>query len=120
MSKWNIDSLHQYFERVLQEKDLRDEQRFIAQNKALDSALSTSNDRLAGMNEFRASLKDQALTFMTRSESDQLVKSNLDKFSQIEKRLDSLDGQKQGASNLWGYIVGAIGLIIGIIGLIMR
>jgi len=42
--------------------------RFDMSNDALNKAEQKMNDRLAGMNEFRDALKDQASTFITKNE----------------------------------------------------
>jgi hypothetical protein len=44
------------------------ESKIIALEKASEEAKKTLERRLEGMNEFRAQLKDQAQTFITRSE----------------------------------------------------
>ena len=90
--------------------------RFAQSQLAIDKAEKLMSDRLASMNEFRAQLKDQAASFLTRKEHDALtyksdedvktlIKENetfkvkldsLDKFinnnnSQLDRRLDSMN-----------------------------
>jgi hypothetical protein len=82
-------SLKEYFEALLADRDLRYQQRFDAQSKAIQDALTAAEKavvkaevatekRFEGVNEFRQTLSDQAANFISRKE-------------------------------LWGYIVGAIG-----------
>lgn len=82
--------LREYVDRILAEKDLRDQQRYDAQMRAIDAALAaadravqaalasaekavnkaeTANEkRFESVNEFRGQLNDQAKTFLPRSE----------------------------------------------------
>lgn len=68
-----VDSQHDsqglYFERII--ADMRDllDQRFQAQQNAVDELKTTTTQRFEGVNEFRAQLADQARTFMGRDES---------------------------------------------------
>lgn len=56
----------------LHEMDRRVEQRFQYSDKAIDKAEAAMNERLAGMNEFRDTLRDQAGRMATRVELDAL------------------------------------------------
>ena len=88
--QWTVITLKKHFEQRLSDKDLRDEQRFEAQSKAVEAALeaqktavaialtgaekavtkaeTAAEKRFDSVNEFRSQLKDQAGTFVTRSE----------------------------------------------------
>ena len=61
-------SLRQYFD--TRHKDLEDKifQKFESLKEAVDVAKKSTDAQLASMNEFRATLKDQAGTFVTRTE----------------------------------------------------
>jgi hypothetical protein len=60
--------LRDYIERRLDDLDRRYEQRFADGLAAITKAEQAINDRLAGMNEFRDALKDQASRMATRAE----------------------------------------------------
>lgn len=101
---------------ILAERDRRYRERFDAQQEAIRKAEIAVNDRLAIMNEFRGALGDQAATYVTRPELAalrELVRT-------LEKRADVLEGRSGGLSAGWGYLVGAIGLVVAIIGLASR
>jgi hypothetical protein len=88
---WTPETLRVHLEALLAEKNLRDQQRFDAQEKALADALTAvekgtqatfqaakeatlkaehaAEARYAAMNEFRGQLSDQASTFMPRAEA---------------------------------------------------
>lgn len=61
-------SLKEYFDSLIQEKEKRYEQRFVAQQTAVDKADAANEKRFESVNEFRNTLKDQQLTFASKIE----------------------------------------------------
>lgn len=61
-------ALRDHLERMIHEMDRRIDQRFGANEEAVRKAETTMSARLAGMNEFRDALKDQASRMATRDE----------------------------------------------------
>lgn len=61
-------SLREYIERLISEKDRRDEQRFVAQEQAISTASVVMNEYKASSNEWREALKDQSSRMATRTE----------------------------------------------------
>jgi hypothetical protein len=162
VSGWTVDTNHSHFENIMTErdklnaererhwtdkfieKDLRDQQRFDAQQKALTDALQsaekavtaaltaantavgkaeTANEkRLDSVNEFRQTLVDQAATFMPRLESEAKVEAITEKIAELAKRVDMnasnlglVRARGAGATEVWGYVVGAAGVGIAIL-----
>ena len=92
ISAWTIDSLRYHLEQLAADLDLRHEQRFEAQEKAVQAALvaqekavaaalaaqkeavnkseASYDKRFESVNEFRAQLSDQGRTFLPRNEAD--------------------------------------------------
>jgi hypothetical protein len=92
ISAWTIDSLREHYDVLLAQLDRRYEQRFEAQEKAVDAALASAEKavsaalaaqekavdkaeradekRFESVNEFRAQLSDQAGSFLPRAEAD--------------------------------------------------
>ena len=119
--------------------DKRYEQRFDSQEKAVINALAAQKElsfttaadakeavnkaqqatekRFDSVNEFRAQLKDQQTTFMSRAEVEQRMKALTDVVALLQQRVDKTEGQGTGAANLWALIVGALGLLFGAVGL---
>lgn len=64
-----MDTQGRHFERVI--ADMRDllDQRFLAQQQAVDELKTTTTQRFESVNEFRAQLNSQQVTFMGRAES---------------------------------------------------
>jgi hypothetical protein len=112
---------------MAQERDLRYQQRFDAQNTALDAARVAAKEgvttaliaaekavdkanianekRFEGVNEFRQTLADQARDLMPRAECEQ-------RLTQLSTQIAALTGSSRaGATALFGWIVGAVGLV---------
>jgi hypothetical protein len=111
-SAWTVDTIRAHFEAVLAERDLRYQQRFDAQEKALDAALASAEKqvnqaltsaqqavdkaeaaaerRFASVNEFRAQLGDQVRTFAPREYVDSQLQA-------VSQRLVDLADARQAA-----------------------
>ena len=59
----------------IREKVVRLEERLRASDKALEIARESMTERLKGMNEFRNQLKDQAATFISRTEFESKIET---------------------------------------------
>lgn len=110
-SSWTVDTLHEHLVALAAESDRRHEQRFIGQERALALAVAGVNERLGGMNEFRAALSDQAATFVTRAE----LKTMQTTIEALTSRLDRQEGSSKGMTAAWGILLGAVGLLGAII-----
>lgn len=98
------------------------EARFEAQEKAVQSALAAaekavikaetaSEKRFESVNEFRNTLSDQARLLMPRAETEQALKGLADKIDVVTGRLNQRDDRGKGMGEIWGYIVGAVGVL---------
>lgn len=113
----------------------------VAQDKAITKAEVASEKRFDAVNEFRATLSDQTKTFMPRAETDSRLASMSEKIDALKEtmlttagrdqgmnwptalrelndKVDSLKasrsestGKSMGVSQLWGVLLGAVGLI---------
>jgi hypothetical protein len=130
--------MHGAQQKLLSEMDLRYQQRYDAQIKALDAALlaaekavqtaltaaekavnkaeTAAEKRFEAVNEFRAALSDQAATLMPRTEAEARYQSNADKIADLITRLDKMEARSRGISAGWGYLIAAGTLMIGLIG----
>jgi hypothetical protein len=100
--------------------------RFEAQEKAVQAALASADRAVAkaemaaerrfdSVNEFRSTLSDQARLLMPRSETEQALKSLTDKIDILTSRVNQRDDRGRGMGDVWGFIVGAIGVVALII-----
>jgi len=65
--------LREHVDAILKQMDLRYQQRFEAQERAIDENQTTNNDRLKGMNEFRGTVQDVIGKCITRSEAVTMI-----------------------------------------------
>lgn len=125
VSGWTTDTLRAHLLAMLAEKDRRDQQRFEAQTKAIDAAMAAAEKavtkaenaterRFDAVNEFRATLSDQAATLASKAELGALV----DRFVDLVARVDRTEGRSGGLNAGWGYLTGAIGLAVGVIAVV--
>lgn len=97
---------------------------------ALKKAAAHIDQRLAEMNLFREQLRDQAATFVRRDLMDSEIasvtarfeswaKSNADRITALERHEASTSGRDKGIGTSWAVLIGAVGLIGGVIGIIL-
>lgn len=122
--------------------DLRYQQRFDAQQKAVDAALlaaekavatamasadravvkaeAAAEKRFEAVNEFRATLADQSATLMPRPEADSHFKALSDKIDDVKARLDRREGGSDGVriAQTEGHMtIGSVmSIVVGVIG----
>lgn len=116
---WTLEALREHLQALAAAADRRYEQRFDAQEKAVDAALTAANQRLNVMNEFRGALTDQAATFATRIEVDQRLATNDEKLSAVVGRLDRIEGRTSGISSGWGVLLGVVGIAAFVMPLVL-
>ena len=93
--------------------------RFEAIARAVDKAESTLAARLAGMNEFRDQLKDQASRFVTREEVQLTVKPIVEDIRCIRDFINKQEGKASQRSVLFAAALGLSGLILGLLRLFL-
>ena len=101
-------------------------QRFGFQERAVEQALESAKEavtkaecatekRFDSVNEFRASLADQTATFMPRVESEARHAAHEKELGALENRLSKMEGTGVGKNLSWGYIVGAVAALAGVV-----
>ena len=89
---------------------------------AVEKAEVASEKRFEGVNEFRATLADQAATLISRAEVEQQFQSVNEKVDLVTSRMDRLDGRSGGNNQTVLYAVAALGILgtlAGIVGTIV-
>ena len=117
MTDWTLATLFDYFSSLQVERDKRFDERFASQNQAILKAEESTEKRLAGLNEIRKAMADQQSTYITRVEANAKLQSLSDKLDLLTTRLDKSEGKGAGLQAGWGYILGAIGGVIGLSGI---
>jgi hypothetical protein len=80
--------------------------------EAVTKAEIANEARFTSVNEFRATLSDQAATFITRTEHDVLI----ERINRLEGRIDLKDGRGAGVNAAWAVGIAALAGLIGILG----
>lgn len=122
-----IEQIDRAQTRIIDERDRQYSQRFAAQQAAVEAALSSakeavdkaesaSNERFAGVNEFRATLSDQA----QRLASKESVESLDGRIDNLTQRLDRISGTGEGANALWVWQLGFVVAAAVVIGLVLN
>ena len=83
-----------------------------ASEKAIGKAELASERRFEGVNEFRATLSDQAATFLPRAEFSVQHSALLSRIEQIDKIVNTIAGQTSGGRNVWAYLFSGGALLI--------
>lgn len=118
-------------DQAMREKDLRDQQRFDAQQKALIDALQSAalavtaaltaantavgkaevanEKRLDGVNEFRRTVEDLTKFLATKAEIEPQFAAIREKLTDLTDRFNRREGSGEGAGRLWSYGLGALG-----------
>lgn len=112
---WTVDTLHSHLVGIMDEREKRAVELAKAQKEALDAALAAKDKAVDkseadaqkwrdNANEWRAAMTDKDKLYMTKEMADS-------QFASLNKRLDLYEGSRTGMVQLWGFIVGAIGLV---------
>jgi hypothetical protein len=122
---------------LLAERDVRYEQRYanldrtlsaalVATQNATDKAERALNERLNVMNEFRASLNDQATRLVTRDELrliterfEERLAAAQDANRELARRVDARASRGAGAYATWLVLTAAVGVLGTIIGTVL-
>jgi hypothetical protein len=87
--------------------------------RATTVASASMEHRLEGMNEFRAQLKDQVATFVSRDEFS-IVRDKIDSDVRILRESKAaIDGKASMSAMVFSYIIAVIGLLTGVVGIII-
>lgn len=119
VSGWTVDTLHAHMERLVREHDRRYEQRFDAQEKAILKSETSYDKRFEGVNEFRATLADQARDLMPRKESELQHAAVIERVATVETLMRAQVARGVGLKDGWGYLAGVVGVLVGVVGLVI-
>lgn len=122
--------LRDHVEALLTQMDTRNEQRFVAQEKAIAAALASSDKANAvaetnaekwrqSANEWRGAMSDRDRELPSRREVDTAMTGLSDRLRIVEQRLDKTqdhsEGKTAGIGLIVGTVVGAITLAVLVI-----
>lgn len=124
---------------LIEANDRRYEQRFGDQDRAVSAALAaqekavaaalkaaetavskaevSAEKRFDSVNEFRASLADQAATLMPRNETEIRLNALADRLSAAEQQLAQSSGRSGGVQQGWLALVGLVTIAAALVGI---
>lgn len=99
----------------------------VAQKEAVEKAERATEKRFESVNEFRGTLDQQQRTLIPRSEVQE-VRNALDiEIKNLTKIIDEMKAkqnertaERRGVQGGWGYAVGAVGLVLALLGFASR
>jgi len=101
---------------VLAERDARYSERLHAQEENVRTALTATERRFESVNEFRATLADQAARFATIDQVEALRTT----VNILQDRVNKAEGGRQGLSSGWAILVGLVGVVGVVVALLAR
>lgn len=108
-------SLREYFERVLAEREERYMQMFRSAGEAVDKAELALREYKALANEFRGTLKDQAVNFMPRTEAENRFTQQADRIRTLELAERADEGGAKATAQAKVNFQWIVGLVIGLV-----
>lgn len=106
------------------ERDTRTEQTSKDSKVAVDAALQAAKEAVGAQNESNslAIAKSEAATMKQIDSMGALIaataKTSDEKIDDLKGRLGSIEGRTTGHSEFWGFVVGGVGLLAGVISMI--
>ncbi len=94
--------------------------RFADFQRAIDKAETAMTARLAGMNEFRDQLRDQASKFVTRAELDIHLQTIQCAIDDLKKSRDQQTGRVGASAVYIAYGISAVSLILAALAILLR
>lgn len=125
--QWNFTTLRQ----LMDERDVRYQQRYEAQQKALDAALLAAKEAVqAALTAAKAAVDKAELSADKRLELLNELRTGVATVEQLEamdkvvtslsKRIDMAEGRTTGKGVMWGYLVAGAGVLAAVLSLILR
>ena len=139
ISGWTVDTLHSHIKRLMEEADLRYQQRAEAQAQGVKDALAAAEKAVAAamnaaslavtkaelaaekrfdsVNEFRGQLKDQAATLLPREEYVARHTALEQRVGRVEAMQTRIGGRDEGKSANAAMLLAIGALLVGVIGI---
>jgi len=111
-----VVTMKEYVDALFDEKQRVFDVRCDESQRAVDKAEKAMCDRLAGMNEFRDQLKDQAARFITRDELNTVI----NEVGTLRSLADVAKGKASQTALLFTSAIALAGLVISILNLVTR
>ena len=119
-SAWTIQTLKEYYDKALEQRDKLIAQKFESLQIAVDKAEAFSKEKFANTNEWRNTLESLGRTYMPRTEQESKDRSQDEKINTNTADIKRIDNIKQGGINVWAIVFGITGILIAAITLVLK
>ncbi len=108
------------------ERDTRTEQTSRDSKVAVDAALQAAKEAVGEQNKSNAlAIAKSEATFTKQIDQIGVIISSMqkgldDKIDDIKSRLVMIEGQKKGSTDVWGYVIGIVGLVVAAIAIFVK
>jgi len=99
---------------LIDERDRLYAERALASEKSIDKADANAEKWRANANEWRAAMVDREQRFASRLETDAEFRTLRIELTSLKETRSLLLGRGAGGAAMWGYLVGAMGLVIAL------
>jgi len=131
MAEWTAEQVRELCEQRFESQDRAVAAALAAQEKAVTAALgaaeravlkaeAAADKRFDAVNEFRATLSDQARLLMPRGEAQAELKNLREKIETLTAKMEAMGGKSAGFSAGWLILLGAVALLGNILALLKR
>lgn len=91
-----------------------------AAKEAVTKAETATERRFENSNEWRSTVETLQRTYMPRTESEQQIDALIERVDRLTQRVDSREARGRGMGEIWGFIVGGVGLIAALVAILWR
>jgi len=113
-------TLKEYLSQRMDDLEEKIQVNFDLQKVALDKSDVKLDERLRSMNEFRAQMKDQSETFITRNEVMTLIDTNRNEIRDLRESRAKLEGKASQSSMMIALGFSLVALIIEIVSFFVK
>lgn len=116
-----VDQAVRELGKLTDEKFVSIDRRFQDKDKAVDAAFAAAKEAVAEQNKSNAlSITKSEAAFTKQldginSSVAATTKTTDDKFADMKDRITAIEGRSTGHGDVWGYVIGAAGLIVAVI-----
>lgn len=110
--------------KLTDEKFTSIDRRFQDKDKAVDAAFAAAKEAVAEQNKSNALSVTKSEAAFTKqidginSLFGQTTKATDDKFADLKDRITTIEGRSTGHGDIWGYIIGAAGLVVALLAVV--
>jgi hypothetical protein len=115
-----LAAITENYQQLIESQKIAIDAALTAADKAVTKAEIATEKRFESVNEFRGQLADQTKSFITREEFATVRESLTEKIDLLKDTSSATSGRSAGLDKAWGYLIGATGVLIALVLLVLR